>query len=184
MADDLVVSELVPSGGSWNGLLFANPAVGVSTSLTWGFSFDFEEIKRDDDEVTPRLTVEWARLPEGTAWSSVAGLDLACFPFGDPVEASLYYFVHYRYDAIRLSILDQQGSRIRASATVAGDIDDLGIPELTAEAWLDFEGLIVHLPEKPASADLAANKLATFTSVEGLASIDRGHNYAFTPTSQ
>lgn len=184
VADDLVVSELVPIGGSWNGLLFANPAVGVRTSLTWGFSFDFEPLERDYGEATPGLTVEWARLPEVTAWSAMAGLDLACAALGDPVEASVYYFAHYRYEAVRLSILDQEGNRIRARATVAGDIDDLGIPELTAEAWLDFEGVIVHLPEKSASADLAATVLAKFTSLEGLVGLDRGANYVFTPAGQ
>lgn len=184
VADDLVVSELVPTGGSWNGLLFANPAAGLSTSLTWGFSFDFEQIERDYGEVTPGLTVEWARLPEVAAWSSVAGLDLACAAFGDPVEASVYYFVHYRYDVVRLAILDQGGSRIRARATLAGDIDGLGIPELTVEAWLDFEGVIVHLPEKSAPVGLAANELAKFTSLEGLVGLDRGHNYVFAPAAQ
>ncbi|TDD48736.1 hypothetical protein E1263_33055 [Kribbella antibiotica] len=182
MAEDLALSELVPIGGTWKGLLFANPKAGVSTTLTWEFSFDFEPLEREFSSATPGLTVDWAVLPEA-AWTAMAGLELACDVFAEPVEGSFYYFEHHRYDSVRLTVLEQQETRLRVRATLGGDIDDLGLSVITVEAWLDFEGVYVHLPEKPASVELAAEELAGFTSVDGLVGEDRDFNYLFAPAA-
>ncbi|MBO0825266.1 MAG: hypothetical protein J2P27_15660 [Actinobacteria bacterium] len=179
MAGDLLPQELRPTGGNWGGIVFANPAAAVDPALTWSFTFDFEEITRDYGDVTPGLTVEWAALPDYTSWREFSGAELACGAFGKPVEASVYYFEHYRYDAVQLAVLEQDGGQIRAHVTVSGDLDDLGITELTAEARLNFAGIIVQLPERPTSVQEAAAELARFTSVDGLRGMDRGHNYVF-----
>lgn len=181
VSDDLTASELVPRGGSWSGLVFSNPGVGYSTALTWRFSFDFEPIVRDYGDVEPGLTIEWAKVPDLTDWSRVAGLEVACTSFAEPVEASVYCFEHYRYDTVRLSVLDQDGASIRARAIISGDIDGLGIPDLMVEAWLTFEGVFVHLPEKPASVRSAAALLADYTDTDRLVGHDRGTNYVFVP---
>jgi len=181
MADDLLPHELIPTGGDWGGLVFANPAAGVQPRLTWSFTVNFQEIARDYGEVIPGLTAEWASLPDHTSWEDFAGAEFTCDAFGEPVEASIYYFEHCRYDAVQLAVLEQDGSRIRARLTVSGDLDDLGIPELTAEAWLDFAGIIVQLPEQAKSVQEAIAELARFASVDGLEGADRGHNYLFVP---
>jgi hypothetical protein len=182
VAEDLALSDLVPTGGTWKGLLFANPKAGIDTTLTWEFSFDFEPMDREFSSATPGLTVDWALLPE-VAWTAMAGRELACDAFAEPVEGSFYYFEHHRYSSVRLSVLEQQEARVRVRAALGGDIDDLGLSEITVEAWLDFEGIYVHLPEKPASLELAAGELAEFTSVDGLVGEDRGFNYLFTPAA-
>lgn len=181
MADDLTQSELVPIGGSWSGLLFANPLTDFAAALTWSFTFDFAEIERDYGDVTPGLTVDWAPLPGLVSWRGLAGANITCATFGEPVETSMYYFEHHRFDGVEFSVLDQDGGRILARALVSGDIDDLGIPELAVEAWLDFEGVIVQLPHQPGSLQAAATELSRFTSVEGLEGRDQGQNYLFEP---
>lgn len=182
MADDLVLAELVPTGGNWGGLLFANPVAGVARALTWAFTFDFAELDRDYGEVTPGLTVEWVPLPGTSSWGGLAGENLTCTTFGEPVETSMYYFEHHRYDCVELSVLDQVGDRIQVRAVVSGDLDGLGVPELVVEAWLDFQGIIVQLPDDPGSVDAASAELAEFTSVAGLSGQqDRGRNYVFEP---
>lgn len=181
VADDLTQAELVPVGGSWSGLLFANPLADVATALTWSFTFDFAEIGRDYGDVAPGLTVDWAPLSGLASWRGLASANVTCATFGEPVETSVYYFEHHRYDGVEFSVLDQDGGRIRARALVWGDIDGLGIPELAVEAWLDFEGIIVQLPDQLDSLQAAARKLAQFTSVEGLEGRDQGHIYVFEP---
>lgn len=178
--EDLAVSELVPVGGSWHGLLFGNDALGLDPFLTWGFEFEFREIERDYGGTTPGVTVEWAPL-DGRSWKHMSDAELTCDAFAGPVEASVYYFAHHRYDSVRLSILDQEGTRVRARARLAGDIDDLGIPELTVEASLSFTGVFVQLPNRPPSVEDAGAALQRFTSIDGLTGVDRGHNYAFVP---
>jgi hypothetical protein len=181
MADDLTQSELVPIGGSWSGLLFANPMADVETALTWSFTFDFAEIERDYGDVTPGLTVDWAPLPGLASWRGLASANITCATFGEPVETSVYYFEHHRYDRVEFSVLDQDGGRLRARVLVSGDIDGLGIPELEVEAWLDFEGIIVQLPDQPGSLQASEIELARFTSVEGLEGRDQGRNHVFEP---
>ena len=181
MVDDLLVSDLVATGGRWSGLLFANPQVGAARGLTWAFTFDFAEIQREYGDVTPGLTVEWAPLPEVASWRDLAGAKVNFSTFGKPTEASVYFFEHHRYDSVEMSVLDQNRGRIRARAIVSGDIDGLGIPELVVEGWLDFEGIFVQLPARLASPQEAATELARFTSVEGLEGRDRGSSYVFLP---
>lgn len=182
MVDDLDLSELMPAGGSWGGLLFSNPVAGVAPSLTWTFTFDFAEIEREYGKVTPGLMVDWAPLPNNASWHDLGAASVTCATFGEPIEASVYFFEHYRYDHVELSLLSQDAGRIQVRAVVSGDIDGLGIPELAAEASLDFEGIIVQLAEEPLSVNAAAIELARFTSVEGLTAQARWHNnYIFVP---
>jgi hypothetical protein len=155
----------------------------VEPALTWGFTFDFAEIDRDYGEVTPELTVAWVPLPEPASWRGLAGVSLSCATFGEPVEPSVYYFEHHRYDSVQLSVLDQDGDRIHVRTVVSGDLDGLGIPKLVVEVWLDFQGIIVQLPEEARSVQAAAVELARFTSVKGLAGQDRGRNYVFVPVN-
>jgi hypothetical protein len=66
--DALRRDELVPQGGTWNGVLFDNPSIGLPPALTWTFDLSFAEVSRDYGDSPVSLTVEWVPLP-GASWS-------------------------------------------------------------------------------------------------------------------
>jgi hypothetical protein len=61
-ADDVLrLEELLPQGGSWNGLLFDNPNIGLAPGLTWSFELRFAEVSRDYGDSPVSFTVGWGR---------------------------------------------------------------------------------------------------------------------------
>lgn len=108
---------------------------------------------------------------------------LACNEFGKPVESSVYWFEHYRFDSVVLTIGEQRGRQLHVAADVEGDVDGIGIASLHADGWLDFECLIVALTEEPPSVESARAKLSSFTGAEGLEGVNTGHSYRFTPSA-
>lgn len=180
MSEDLESSELVCTGGTWHGLLFATPQTGMDTELFWEFAFEYQSISRDYGATTPNLVVDWAPLP-GRAWHDMAGATILGQTFGQPVESSVYYFDHFRYRHAQLAVVEQTGRRLRVRAEVSGDIDELGLPGIQVEDWLDFTGIIVQLPDPPGTVADAERALQQFTSTEGLVGSDSGRNFLFAP---
>jgi hypothetical protein len=171
--DALDVRELLPvEGGTWGALLFDNPRIGLRPALTWDFRFPFKEVARDYGSSRIFLDIEWLPIPV-SSWRSMAGQ--AVRGAGEPAESSVYFFEHHQYDLIDLEIVEQRELRIRARAALTGDLDDLGIDPIAADAWLRFTGIIVHL-EDTTSADSALARLQDFTDTAGL-------TYSPTPNS-
>lgn len=175
---DLALDELRPIGGTWNGLLFENPVSGYPLSLSWTFSIDFDEIARDYGKVSPSLTIDW--VPVGSSsWKRMAGQSFIGRSFADPIESSLYFFQHYRLDHVELSIENQVSNELTVGAVAGGDIDGLGLPEVSARAVLRFAGIYVQTEATGVDVDAAAALLAGFVEVDGLQPTPRGHNVLF-----
>ncbi len=175
--DTLRPEELRPvAGGTWRGLLFDNPNIGLPPGLTWTFEFPFAEVSRDYGESDVGLTVDWVPLP-GAAWSTMAGHIAAGKEFGEPIECSAYFFEHYRYDVVQLRILEQAGTRLRVAVQAHGDVDGLGIPSWDVEQWLEFEGIGVAL-EGVESIEARTDELAKFTDISGLVADARNGRFS------
>jgi hypothetical protein len=99
-------------------------------------------MSRSYGEASPSLTAEWAPLP-GASWCGMTG-QLVSSDFGEPVDCSAYFFDHHRYKRATIRVVEQQGSRALVRIEAHGDIDNLGIPKLTAEQWLDFDGIYLR----------------------------------------
>ena len=178
MDDEVRAAELILRGGTWGGLLFDNPRVGVAPSLTWSFTFMYEDVVRSYGSTTPSLCVDWIPLP-GAAWDDMAGRKASGQVFAEPIEASVYFFEHFRYDAADLRILEQVGGDVRVIASVSGDVDRLGIDQLSAEAWLRFTGIIVQLTDAPSAIEEAEQRLSEFTDTRGLIGQQGTRNFTF-----
>lgn len=176
--DDLRLDELEPVGGHWSGLLFENPAASYPLALTWSFTIEFAEIARHYGSVAPNLTIEW--VPAGSAgWRTMGGQRFRCRAFGDPVEASVYFFEHHRYDKAHLAIGDQRGAELELRALLAGDIDGLGLPEIEAVASIEFSGIYVQSERIGTDTIAAAEVLGRFTDTTGLRPLARTRNVVF-----
>lgn len=174
------VGGLKARGGSWSGLLFENPRVGYPISMSWAFHIELDPVKIDGESTTASLDVAW--VPLGTpSWRTMKGASIACSTFAEPAEASIYTFAHHRFDTVSLSIEDQDGARLRIMVHASGDIDGLGWPSITAEAWVDFDGIYVQPDRRPATGELATELLAAYTDTTDLVAHQRGHNYILRP---
>lgn len=98
------------------------------------------------------------------------------------MEASVYFFEHYRFESVELQLLQQRGAQLCASATLRGDIDGLGLDEVHVEDWLAFDGIIVSL-NGVTSGQAAGSQLGNFTDVSGLTQVRRtaGGGFIFSP---
>ncbi|MCI4063834.1 hypothetical protein MRQ36_15070 [Micromonospora sp. R77] len=166
-ADDdvLTARELLQvEGGTWGGLLFDNPRIGLPPALTWSFRFPFQEVSRDYGSSPVFLDVDWLSLPV-PGWRNMAGQTVR--DIGEPAEASVYFFSHHQYDLIDLEIVEQRERAVHARAALRGDVDRLGIDRVVADAWLTFSGITVHLSDTT-SAEAALARLRNFTDTAGL----------------
>jgi hypothetical protein len=136
-------------------------------ALTWCFNLPFEDVSREDEDSPLSLSVEWLPVP-AESWRRIAGHHLTSANFGEPAEASVYYYLHHRFQAVALDLVEQRGRSLRAAATVSGDIDRLGIDPVHADAWLTFTGILVS-PHDATSPDVALSRLGQFTDTTGLA---------------
>lgn len=141
--DAVSLDELHPVGGSWGGLLFDNPTIGLPTRFYWSFEVEFAEVVRDYGTVSPNLVVDWVTDGPGS-WRKMQGFEFERHDWNG-FEASVYFFSHYRYDSAQLSVLGQQGSRLLVATRLAGDIDGLGLPEVSASCWLDLSQVVVSV---------------------------------------
>lgn len=172
--------EPVSTGGTWNGLLFENQNTGFPLSLVWTFTFGFPEVERDFGDTQPNACVDWVPL-FGADSRAMEGRTATASVFGEPIESSVYFFEHHRFDFASLSVRAQDGTGLLVSAELNGDVDSLGLDDLSVEAWLDFDGIFVQPQTKPASIDAARTLLANFTDPTGLSGDDRSHNFLFRP---
>lgn len=178
MSESLRSDELNPVDGSWTGLLFENPATGYPLALTWTFTIDFASVSRDFGSVSPNLSIDWVPLP-GSTWHSMNGREVAGKIFGEPIETSIYFFEHYRYDSVELAVIGQRTESIDIRATVAGDFDGLGIAELSIETALSFGGIYVQLDEVGTNVEAAESRLAEYTDTSRLRGHARDQNVVF-----
>lgn len=181
MTDELRAADFRPIGGSWSGLLFNNPGIRLPTRLTWSFDFNFAPIELDGEEASLGVTVEWAELPRVAAWTAMAGTDFSSESFGESAEASIYCFMHHRFDRVQLRFLEQTGTDLHVQADLSGDLDGLGIPNLSFAAWLRFTGIFVQVEPRPQSVVDAAASLSAWTSVQGLDGKHSGNTFSFAP---
>lgn len=178
--ESLSHNELVLTGGHWGGLLLDNPRTGLPLSLTWGFTFDFEPVVRDFGKSRPGLTVD--RVPlAGRSWTQMAGAAVNGLVFGNPMEASVYFFEHHRFDEASVRITDQHGPDVRTAVGLRGDVDGLGLDFVAVDAWLAFSGIIVASSHEPRTAKQARRLLERFMDTTGLISADRQRGFRFIP---
>ena len=182
MSDSLMAAELSPAGGTWAGLLFDNPGIGLAPQLTWTFTFDYREVSRDYGNVEPNLVIDWVPL-HGGSWRNMMGQQASGAAFAEPIESSVYFFEHFRFDRAELRIDEQRGNDLHLAATVDGDIDDLGLAAVTAEGWLAFAGITVALTGLEPPVDRALARLSEFTDTTGLAGSWTGRSFHFAPTA-
>lgn len=97
MNESLHASELRPVGGTWSGLLFEKPAADYPLALTWTFTIEFAQVRRDLGSVSPSLTIDWVPTT-APSWLAMQGQHATCAAFGEPIEPSLSFFEHHRYE--------------------------------------------------------------------------------------
>ena len=181
MSDSLRIDELAPVGGTWTGLLFENPTTGYPLALSWTFSVNYAEVSRDYGSVSPNIEIDWVPAG-GSGWQAMRDQHFACSRFGEPIETSVYFFEHHRYDAVELIVTGQRGAQLSVQAKASGDIDGLGIPEIFVDATVAFGGIYVQTDAVGADTGSAAELLGRFTDVDGLRPAARGHNVVFEPS--
>lgn len=86
----------------------------------------------------------------------MAGLTASAF--GEPIESSVCFFDHHRFDAADLTVAEQNGTVLRVRARP----DTLGV-----EWWPEFSGIYVQPSERPTSVEAAEALLAHFTRSAG-----------------
>lgn len=158
--------EFSLNGGSWSGHLLENPKLGLTPQLTWTFDVAFAEIKRDYGVTSVGLTIDWVPLQVGS-WQEMVGAASSSDSFANPIETSIYFFEHHRFDRVELEVREQRGRAVRLTAEAEGDIDQLGIPSLAVDEWLSFDGISVHLVGVSTVKE-AAEQLGAFTDTGGL----------------
>jgi hypothetical protein len=81
-------------------------------------------------------------------------------------------------------VTGQHGRDIHVRSTLTGDLDQLGIDPIAADAWLRFGGIRVSVSDVNTSKS-ALTGLQAFTSIEGLASsaVTINTAYHFRPVS-
>lgn len=179
----LRAEEVLARGGTYSGLLFDNPSIGLTPSLT-SFDFDCNEVERADDRSPVGVTVEWLPM-QASSWASLAPHRASGRAFGKAAEASVYFYEHHRFDAFELVLQEQRGSTALATPTLRGDLDGLGLDPVRVSALLRFTGFTVYLSDVNSSAE-ALERLATFTLVDGLALRERRSSgaYQFEPDQE
>lgn len=181
--DQLDVEELVPTGGSWGGLLFDNPHTGLPPRLTWTFEFEFREVEREYGDTPVTASVDWVPLPD-VDWKRMSPRRVACSTFAEPIESSVYFFLHHRFDAVELELVQQRRSLLRVAAVLSGDLDGLGSEEVRLDAWLEFTGIATALT-RPLSQDETSVLLSGFTDPSGLLPAGRGGGgFLFSPAPE
>lgn len=167
MSDSVLADELIAVGGSWSGLLFENPVSDYPLALTWTFTIEFSEVRRDFGSTSPNLAIDWVPLPESN-WHSMKGRQMTCETFAEPIETTVYYSGHHRYDHVEFTMIDQSASLIDIRVAASGDIDGLGLPTISTAATLSFGGIYVQTNGVGTNVEAARKLLSTFTDTAGL----------------
>ena len=181
-ADGLQATDLSPVGGVVAGLLFDNPRIGLAPQFTWTFTFACHDIRRSYGDSPVSVTLDWVPLPR-CDWRNMVGLEASASQFAEPIESSVYFFKHHRFDTATVMVTGQDHERLRVLANIAGDIDGLGIDHAELDAWLTIDRIMVTLSDRPESAAAAEAVLASFTSTAGLVGSGQGGRYVFVPSA-
>jgi hypothetical protein len=144
---ELRPEDIVATSGSWGGMLFDNPHLGLGPFISWSFSVRCAGVAGEPVEVTLD-GVPW-QVPE---WRAVDGRTFRSQRFAEPAEASVLYGEHDRFDAVHLRVLAQRGPDVDIWLELRGDVDGLGIERVEVSATLRFDGVIVRLTRPPRSA--------------------------------
>lgn len=183
MSDALRVDELTPTGGTLTGLLFENLSTGYPLTLSWTFAIDFAEVARGYGSTTPNIVVGWIPATREAVWRRMAGQRFSCSTFGAPIETSVYFFEHHRYDRVEITVTEQRGTELGIHMNASGDVDSLGMPEIVVDATVAFGGIYVQTDMTGTDIDLAAELLGQFTDIGDLRPRTGGHNVRFEPAS-
>lgn len=166
-------------GGTLTGLLFENQRSGYPLQLTWTFTIDCADVVRDFGRSPTNVVIDWVPSSREVAWNELSGMRVACSSFREPVETSVYFFEHHRYDRVELEVLEQRGAEVAIRVSASGDIDSLGIPEISVDANIIFAGISVQTGPTGTDPAGAAELLRRFTDISGLRARPRGHNVLF-----
>ncbi len=178
-SDRLRLDELIPAGGTFSGLLFENSNAGYPLQLSWTFSVDCAEVNRDYGSTLPTIVVDWVTLVGRSVWNEMSDLRFVCQTFGEPIETSVYFFEHHRYDTVEVEVIEQRGTELAIRVRASGDVDSLGISEIEVEATITFSGIYVQTEKSGTNVELAAELLSHFTDTSHLRGRPRGHNVVF-----
>ena len=162
------------------GIPVRNPTIGLDPGLSWNFTIDYQDVVRSDESSPVSLTIDWVPL-DGAVWTAMAGLS-AGGEFGEPIESSVYFFEHHRFDHASMEIREQTGTRIQVTGALSGDIDGLGLAQIPVEASLEFEGIRVSLADVT-TIDQALQRLQSFADTKGLVGQSIGRSILFAPAA-
>lgn len=181
--DGLRTAELRrPRGGTWGGILFDNPGLWLAPAFTWTFTIQYGDVARDHGRTPLQVCIDWVPL-KARGWQEMTGQRAASPRFAHPIEASVYFFEHHRYDTTKLLVVEQRDRSVHIVAEVRGDLDGLGIEAVPVDAWLLFDGITVALSDTPTSVDAARTALEAFTDTTGLEGFERSDVFWFAPTA-
>ncbi len=179
--DGLTIADLRrPRGGRWSGVLFDNPALWLAPTFAWTFIVEYGEVARADGRTPVGLCLEGVPL-NSRSWQEMTGQRAVSPSFASPIESSVYFFAHHRYDQTKLLVVEQRDHSLHVVAEVRGDVDGLGIESVPVDAWLLFDGITVALSDPPSSVDAARTLLEGFTDTAGLEGFERDDTFWFTP---
>lgn len=166
-SDELFIDEVHPITGSyWYGHLFENEALGYGPTLTWSLFVECQPAQRSCGEIPVAILIDWIPL-DVTSWRDIAGAQVECTEFGEPIEASVYFFDHRPYEYARIRALRQTGTTVRFSVELKGDQHGIGIDPLSVTADAEFRGIAVQLARKRALAEFTDPAGLTFDARSG-----------------
>ena len=144
-------------------------------------AFKWQPARREYGTIEPSLAIDCVPF-DRCSWHSLVGHNASADRFGEPIEASVYFFEHYRYDEADVRVLEQRATEVRIGAKARGDLDGLGLEALEVNQGLRFQGIYVQPSVLPDSTQAAESLLSEFTDTTGLVGVRRQHNYLFRPT--
>jgi hypothetical protein len=181
--DRLAPAELRPRGdGSWGAVLFSSGTT-PDPELWWCFRFEHHDVTRSYGTSPVNVVIDWVPLPR-RSWRDLAGVTATGDEFGEPIETTVYFFEHHMYDRVELRAVEQDADdprRLRVAATVAEDVDGLGIEDFTVDAWLTFSGIALALDRPAGSVEEATGLLAAHTPTDGLVAESTPQGFHFAP---
>lgn len=165
--DKLFIDEIHPISGSyWYGNLFENEGLGYGPELTWSLFIECRPVERSCGEMPVAIVVDWIPL-NVPSWRDIAGTRAECTEFGEPIEASVYFFDHRPYERVRVQALHQTGTTVRFSVELAGDEHGIGIDPLCVTADAEFHGIAVRLARQYEPAEFTDLAGLTFDARSG-----------------
>jgi hypothetical protein len=137
-------------GGTLGATLFSS-LIRPEPRLWWSVKFNYEEVARPEGSTMVDLVIDSMPLPR-VSWRDLAGVAVTNEVSGrDDRVVLLALHVRPGRPADRRAGR-RRPRQVRVVATVAGDVDGLGIDTITADAWLTSTGIAIAVDPAPASA--------------------------------